>query len=94
MVRTHHGQHGDDCFGCKAVTVQVSPAATPTRTKYLKPPRTPNNSYEKGIPTDERGMPYLLPNSFEPAGQKFVDQHRHQIEDTRRRNRQKVASPA
>jgi hypothetical protein len=31
MERTHHGQHGPDCFGCKAQTVAISAHATPGR---------------------------------------------------------------
>jgi hypothetical protein len=31
VKRTHWGQHGDACFGCKARTVSVSAEATPGR---------------------------------------------------------------
>jgi hypothetical protein len=34
MIRTHHGQHGSDCFGCKLATVQwtsMSPRAEDVR---------------------------------------------------------------
>jgi hypothetical protein len=31
MIRTHTGQHGDGCFGCKIQTVQIAATATPTR---------------------------------------------------------------
>lgn len=27
MIRTHHGQHGADCFGCKVRTVQLGTPA-------------------------------------------------------------------
>ena len=94
MVKKHFGQH-EDCFGCKVQTVQVSPAATPTRTgAYRKPARTPDNSWEKGIPTDNRGMPTLLPGTFDPAGEKFVAQNRRLIEESRRRFRQGAIIPS
>ena len=31
MRRTHWGQHGEACFGCKAQTVQIAAQATPGR---------------------------------------------------------------
>lgn len=62
----HDGSHGDDCFGCKIRTIQWSPAATPSRRNTI-PPRTPNNSWEKGIAKDERGMP-LLNEKGDPVG--------------------------
>jgi hypothetical protein len=31
MKRTHWGQHGDGCYGCKAQTISISAAATPGR---------------------------------------------------------------
>jgi len=26
MIRTHYGQHGQDCFGCRVRTVQLAPS--------------------------------------------------------------------
>lgn len=31
MKRTHYGQHGDSCFGCRIQTVSFGAAAMPTR---------------------------------------------------------------
>lgn len=31
MQRTHFGQHGAECFGCKIQTVSIAPSATPSR---------------------------------------------------------------
>lgn len=39
-------------------SVQVAPSAMPSRLNGIAP-RTPNNSFEKGIRRDERGVPYL-----------------------------------
>jgi hypothetical protein len=55
---------------------------------YRHAARTPDNSYEKGIPVDQRGMPYLLPGTVEPAGQKYVDRNRRKIEEARTMRRQ------
>lgn len=55
---------GNSCRGCGHIdrevieSVQISPSATPSR-KNAIPPRTPNNSFEKGVRKDERGVPYL-----------------------------------
>lgn len=42
----------------KLASIQISPSATPSRKNNL-PPRRPNNSFEKGNRTDERGIAYL-----------------------------------
>jgi hypothetical protein len=39
-------------------SIRISPSATPNRRNDI-PPRTPNNSFEKGNRTDERGISYL-----------------------------------
>jgi len=39
-------------------SIQISPSATPSRRNSI-PPRTPNNSFEKGVRRDERGVPLL-----------------------------------
>ena len=39
-------------------SINISPSATPNRRNNI-PPRTPNNSFEKGVRKDERGLPYL-----------------------------------
>lgn len=62
---------GPACFGCHMRSVSFSPAAMPSRYNAV-PPATPNNSYERGIPRDHRGMPYLGA-SGEAMGQKEWD---------------------
>lgn len=51
----------DGCFGCKIRTINVDPYAMPSRLhhgpKYMK--KAPENSWEKGIARDDRGMPIL-----------------------------------
>lgn len=70
MTCTRCGQPweaGNFCPHCGAVdldalrSIQVSPSATPSR-KNSVPPRRPNNSYERGVRKDERGLPYLDTN--------------------------------
>lgn len=39
-------------------SINISPSATPNRRNSI-PPRTPNNSFERGNRTDERGIAYL-----------------------------------
>lgn len=66
--------HDEDCecFACKLDSFHVSPAATPSRRNSLPPRATTGggNSWERGVPTDSRGMPYLNPDSGLPVGQK------------------------
>jgi len=31
MIKTHFGQHGDSCFGCRVQTVNIGASCTPTR---------------------------------------------------------------
>lgn len=58
MERTHFGQH-ENCGPCRWQTVAIAPSAMPTRHNDI-PPRTPNNSWEKGVAVHKpSGMPYL-----------------------------------
>ena len=75
MERTHFGQHGEDCFGCRVQTVQFDPRATPSRRNKVAP-RTPNNSWERGVWRDGRGMPYLDKDNKE-IGLKALADNRH-----------------
>lgn len=57
---------GEMCFKHKIRTIQISPSATPSRRNHI-PPRVGNNSWEKGIAKDDRGMP-LLGDKGTPIG--------------------------
>lgn len=76
MEKTHLGQHGDDCFGCRIQTVQMSTSAMPTRRNNIPPKGPQYNSYENAIATDHRGMPYLGPD-MQPISQKRYDEQSH-----------------
>lgn len=80
MARPEHNPDVTDCecFGCHIRSVQWSPAATPTRRNHL-PSRRPSNSWERGTPTDNRGMPLLGPD-LKPIGQKKYSENRSTIE--------------
>jgi hypothetical protein len=78
------------CFRCHMGSLTLGfPSDFKSRSTYLsKAPRTPNNSYEKGIPTSRRPdgseMPYLRADG-EVMGQKEFSQKRHQIEENRKK---------
>lgn len=71
------------CFKCKIKTIQVSPSATPSRT--WRPQKGPkeSNSWEKGIPRDDRGMP-IIKSDGSQMGQKEFSEKRSQIEAAKR----------
>jgi hypothetical protein len=80
------------CYRCHLDSIKDNigqPSDFASRSTYLKnPPRTPNNSYEKGIPTSRRPdgseMPYLRADG-ETMGQREFDSKRHQIEENRKK---------
>lgn len=74
---------GCGCFRCHCLSVSTSPYATPTRLNGKAAPRPPNNVWERGIPTDQRGMPFLRQDG-EFMGQKEFSERRHEIERSRR----------
>lgn len=87
MIRTHPGPEcTDDCYGCKLNSLQFDGSWMPTRHKYdiKHPPRTPEPAWERGIPTDSRGMPVLKPD-LSPMGQKEYSQKRTLIEEAKRK---------
>lgn len=67
--------------------MQLSPAATPTKTRKISPPGVSksNNSWERQIVTDSRGMP-LLRADGELIRTKEYGERRHEFESARRRN--------
>ena len=87
MERTHDGSHGDECFGCKVLSITVNPYAMPSRLNPSKAPRQPQNKWADQIPTDSRGMPFLGPD-IKPIGIKKYNENRTRIEEVRRKNEQ------
>lgn len=81
MEKRHRGQH-EDCFGCKIQSIQFDPRAMPTRRNKVEP-RRPDPAWERGIPTDNRGMPYLR-KDLSPMGVKEFAEKSHQIEAHKR----------
>lgn len=68
----------------------VSPAATPGR-RNAKPPKLIGNSWERGIVTDDRGMPILRRDTLEPIGVKaWGEKYRREHND----RRQQTANPS
>lgn len=67
--------------------MNVAPSATPSRTanRPFVPPATPNNSYERGVPRDHRGMPYLDAKGG-VMGQKEYNASRRQLDEGYRAN--------
>lgn len=84
MERSHWGQHDESCFGCKLVSINFDPYATPGMLRPHIPARKPENSWEKGVPTDSRGMPFLKTDGS-PMGQKEYSEKRRLIDANRRR---------
>ena len=72
------------CFACKLLSVQWSPSCHPS-TRNTIAPRTPNNSWEKGIVTQDRPggtvMPVLESHNLEPIPIKDLGHRRHEIKD-------------
>lgn len=80
------------CFPCKLRGwsdggMQLSPAATPSKTRKVHPVGVPkgNNSWERQVVTDSRGMP-LLRADGELIRSKEYGERRSVIEAARRQN--------
>lgn len=78
-----HDGTGND-FGCKLKSIQFDPYSMPSRLHPSVAPRRPNPAWERGIPTDRRGMPFLKGDGT-PMGVKEYAQNRSQIDERRRR---------
>lgn len=50
------------CFRCHISSVQISPAAMPSRAKYTESRLFNNNSWERGVAMHPSGMPFLGPD--------------------------------
>lgn len=86
MPRKIQDNHNSEClcFKCKIKTIQLAPSATPSRTYRPQKPREHNNSWERGTPTDERGMPFIKANG-DVLKQKEYSENRSKIEEHRRK---------
>lgn len=69
----------------KYLSIQISPSATPSK-RSSAPPKRSDNSWEKGIVTEERraGTMPILDANLDPIGVKDLPQKRRAIEETRR----------
>lgn len=81
----HPSMDVDGCRTCRLRSVQLSPAATPTKTRKFHPVGVPkgNNSWERPVVTDARGMP-LLRADGEMIRTKEYAERRSSIEAARR----------
>lgn len=88
-MHQHSPEGPADCYGCKVKSLAVGlPKDFRSRTPSKTPPRRPNNSWEKGIARDERGMPIIRSSDLSPVGVKEAAQKRHLIDENKRRLRQ------
>lgn len=79
----HHIDGPPECFGCRVKSFTVNPYSLPSRLHPSNPPRRPNPAWERGVPTDSRGMPFLT-KAGTPMGIKQFTEDRHTIEEHRR----------
>lgn len=90
----HEGMPGfEDCLACKLQTVQVNSSGIRRLThqgevldRPSAPPRVHNNSWEKGIAKDHRGVPYLDSSGDHIPIKKFGE-NRHKYDEAIRTNR-------
>ena len=92
MERPPHDQELADkgeclCFKCHIQGLTIGlPKDYPSRTWRKMKRRETLNSWERGIPTDSRGMPWLDATGA-PMGAKKVAENRHSIAETARRRK-------
>lgn len=80
------------CFKHKLQSIQISPAAMPSRRNNKPPARAgEGNSWEKGIATDHRGMPLIGKNGY--IGLKEMQDRRHDIETQLRQMHNESSTP-
>jgi len=77
-----HPELVDGCLACKLGTIQVSQRVKPKRVSG--PPSGNHNEWERGIPTDHRGVPFL-DSTGTVIGVKKYAENRHALEAERRR---------
>lgn len=89
LIHAHEraaGLCGDTCPQCKAATLIVgAKVGSETRTRKMAPLgwNEASNAWERGVPVDHTGMPYLDKN-LTVMGAKQVAEHRHEIDTTMR----------
>ena len=76
------------CFSEVALSLRYSDTCTPTRTPSKTPPRRPNNSYERGILRDDRGLP--ITDKGHPIPLKTYHNHKRHFDEMIRRSKQGV----
>jgi hypothetical protein len=78
-----------ECFGCHihGGVFLGKPSDFPTRTRVGHASASTNNSWERGIAKDDRGLPVLNAQG-DAIGLKEAGEKRHLIEETRRRRAQ------
>lgn len=81
-----HDGTGED-FGCKVKHITYNPYSMPSRLNPSAAPKVSEPKWEQTVPTDSRGMPFL-DKTGSPMGVKAYGQHRHRIEEQRRKNHQ------
>ena len=71
-----------DHFRCKALSVTTNPRSMPSRMNTI-PGRKPDPAWERGIPTDDRGMP-MLDEKGVAMGTKAHERRGHEIKERKR----------
>jgi hypothetical protein len=72
-----HPQAVDGCVECKLASIQVSPAVRTTRSTAEPKYHGFNNSWEKGVWTDARGLPIRDANLEPIPIKKYAENRRH-----------------
>jgi hypothetical protein len=83
----HPNMDDPECMTCKLRTVQISPSCYPTSRNHVAPQGTQNNSWERGIARDHRGLPYRDASGNEIPIKRFAEK-RSVYESAIRANRQ------
>jgi hypothetical protein len=63
MKKTHFGQHGDECFGCRIQSVSFAASAMPTR----KPQAAAEPAREKALVRDRTAFKAMRDQGIQPA---------------------------
>ena len=80
-----------ECFRCHCLSITTSPYATPSRLQGKFAPKQPEPRWERGTPTDSRGVP-MLDEKGNVMGAKAVSERRSEV-DARRRQLHQQRTP-